>query len=490
MSEVLRPQMVILAYWLVMALLAAFFLRMACSLCRTEMPTWRRSIISTLLVTFLAYLAFDFTSYLIMRSMEDMGIQVPSWYGYNFWFREPLALKWYIVSHAGAFRFVPFIVAIVVASFLQFIVLQAQVTFGWSLLIVVLQWAAIVVAGYIVSLLFGVLLNAIGWTLQPTSVAKAPTLSAKQAQTTPARTRQKEKAAAGKKTSKTEKPIEAATDTKVQRRDQNQQVHEEPKTLEILTHEVEGAARAPREYLENAGENLKSYADSHLAELEEELEPVTRHLPEPAQNFLAKGGWWVVIGSTGLIALLWLRSILRRLGGGFRKPKTRPHRRKGAPSIPKERLALITAGFTDRGPQQLMVKGLPARLRLVILSPATRDASDIGEEMADRILDWIKPGLAEVASYDQPGVRVWPPFYSADGFAVALGANVPTPKSKGMRSHWVLVTGQISMGRVVIHVGLVLHADETNSLRLIHVKRERWPGVLSVEKTPEEAIMR
>src|SRR5438552_17925200 len=107
MSEAIRPQVIILAYWLVMVLIAAFFLRMACSLCRTGMPTWRRSIISVLLVTFLGYLTFDFTSYLLMRSMEDIGVQVPSWYAYNFWFREPLALKWLIISHAGPFRFLP-----------------------------------------------------------------------------------------------------------------------------------------------------------------------------------------------------------------------------------------------------------------------------------------------------------------------------------------------------------------------------------------------
>jgi hypothetical protein len=456
------------------------------------MPTWRRSIISTLLVTFLAYLAFDFTSYLIMRSMEDVALQLPSWYGYNFWFREPIALKWYVVSQAGALRFLPFIVAIVVASFLQFIVLQAQVSFGWGLLIVILQWGATIVAGYVVSLSFGVVLNTIGWTSQPTSVARAPAQPAKQAQAKSARVRQKGKATAGKKTPKTEKSIETAEDTKGQSPDQSQQVHEEPNALEIIQNEVEGAARSPRDYLQYASENLKSYADSHLDELREEVEPVTRHLPEPVRKFLDSGGWWAVLGVTGFIALLWLRSILRRLGGAFRRPRRKKNKRlkKGARSIAKEKLAWITAGLTERGPQQVTVKNLPARLRLVILSPATRDASDIAEEMADRVLDWIKPGLANVASYDPPGVRVWPPFYSADGFAVALAANVPIPEPKGMKSHWVLVAGQIKIGRVGIHVGLILYADETNSLRLIHVRGERWLSVLGVGETSEEAAIR
>src|SRR5437764_9127250 len=127
MTAALRPQIVILAYWLVMIPIAAFFLRMACSLCRTGMPTWRRSIISVLLVTFLGYLTFDFTSYLLLRSMEDLGVQVPSWYAYTFCFREPIALKWFIISQAGPFRFLPVALALFVAALLQFIVLQAQV---------------------------------------------------------------------------------------------------------------------------------------------------------------------------------------------------------------------------------------------------------------------------------------------------------------------------------------------------------------------------
>jgi hypothetical protein len=137
--------MVILAYWLVMIPIAAFFLRMACSLCRTGMPTWRRSIVSVLLVTFLAYLAFDFTSYLIMRCMDGVALQVPPWYGYNFWFREPIALKWFIISHAGPFRYLPFLIAVGVAGLLQFIVLEAQVSYGFGLLIVVMQWVATLV---------------------------------------------------------------------------------------------------------------------------------------------------------------------------------------------------------------------------------------------------------------------------------------------------------------------------------------------------------
>jgi hypothetical protein len=114
----------------------------------------------------------------------------------------------------------------------------------------------------------------------------------------------------------------------------------------------------------------------------------------------------------------------------------------------------------------------------------TQGGGGLSEDMADRVLDWIKNGLAEVAAHDGPGVRVWPPFYSADGFATALQNNVPIPEPPGRRSHWVLMAGSVRMGRLVIHVGLLLYAEDANSLRLIKVKQEQWLDSLAIEKTP------
>jgi hypothetical protein len=151
-----------------------------------------------------------------------------------------------------------------------------------------------------------------------------------------------------------------------------------------------------------------------------------------------------------------------------------------------EDLEFIGEGFTEVGPRRVVVKGLPARLRLVVLSPGTRDAGVLSEEMADRVLDWIKRGLAEVASYDSPGVRVWPPFYGSEGFANALQSNVPLPEPKGTKSHWVEVAGEVRIGRGLIHVGLVLYAEDANSIRFIRVKDERWLDSLAIEKTPAE----
>src|SRR5437764_1038806 len=40
MASALSPQMVLIAYWAIVLVIAAFSLRMACSICRTDIPSW------------------------------------------------------------------------------------------------------------------------------------------------------------------------------------------------------------------------------------------------------------------------------------------------------------------------------------------------------------------------------------------------------------------------------------------------------------------
>ena len=197
--------------------------------------------------------------------------------------------------------------------------------------------------------------------------------------------------------------------------------------------------------MDRAKDSLKAYADSQLEDIKVGLAPLTKHLPEPVHNFLDRGGWWVAPGVIGFIALLWLRSLVRKLTRPqkrFKKRKKKVARKKSTGPGLKEELAWVGSGYTEEGPQRVTVKRLPARLRLVILSLGSRHTGELSQDMADRVLDWIKPGLAAIASNDQPAVRVWPPFYSADGFASAVAANVPIREPEGMKSHWVLAAGK------------------------------------------------
>ena len=99
----------------------------------------------------------------------------------------------------------------------------------------------------------------------------------------------------------------------------------------------------------------------------------------------------------------------------------------------------------------------------MVLAPGSRNAGLLSEEMADRVLDWIKSGLAEVVSYDSPGVRLWPSFPSSDGFIRCLTANLPIPEPKGTKSHWVVVAGEVRISRSIVRVGLALYTDQVNN---------------------------
>jgi hypothetical protein len=415
--------------------LGAFFLRMACGLCQMTLPSWRRSLVSVVLVSFLAYLTYDFGAYVLVRSMEDVLIRLPPWYSFGMWFREPIGLKWYILAQTGVLKFAPLVPAIIVAGIVQVIVFEAQVNFAIGLAVVLLQWTATVVAGYIVSLLFGAVLSSVGWPPQPQTVARTS---------------------------------------------------EAPTSLQVLPAPVEGAVTSVEESLEKAKDRLKEYADSQIEELKEGLGPITQHLPEPVNHFLDRGGWWWVLGVLGILALLWLRSLVGNMTRPIKRKRTKTKPTRTAPRL-KEDLAWIGAGYTEDAPQYVTVKRMPARLRLVVLSLGSRHAGELSEDMADRVLDWIQPGLAAAAAYESPAVRVWPPFYSVDGFTRALASNLPIREPKGMKSHWVLVAGQVNMGQTIIHVGMALYTEKPNSLRLIQVQRERWEDVLDIKKTAAPA---
>ena len=468
----LRPHMVVIGFWIVIILLGAFFLRQACSLCRANMPSWKRAIISVILVTFLGYLIFDYTGYLMMRSLDGVALRVPPGYGYNYWFREPLGLKWAIISYMGPLKYLPIVFALCGAGILQVLVLEAEVTFAWAFFIFMLQTVATYISAYILSLVLGSVLKSSGWTIEgePNAIAATAQQEAAKPPAAGGRTkagRQKTKAVAkGTKQGKEQPPQEAAAG------EEKGQF-----SLELVKKKAEDAAESSGEYAKRRRQH-EDYADSILDQLDDDLGPVTRHLPEPSRSFWPRvaGGR---AGACAIIVLLWVRAIVRRLS---RNPPAQEKKRKmkKVGFKLKENLAWVGKGLPKKG-LQFTVKGLPAHMRLIILSMGNKSGGDLSE--ADRILDWIKEDSALVASYDQPGVRLWPPFYSQDGFTSNLASNVPIPEPTGRKSHWVLLAGRVKMGRAVINVGMALYTDEASSLRLVKVRGDHWLDVLGVVDT-------
>ena len=133
----------------------------------------------------------------------------------------------------------------------------------------------------------------------------------------------------------------------------------------MTQHQVEGAGKVTRDEVAQASEKVKAYADSYLGELREQTAPITKHLPQPVQDFLDKDGWWWVLGVSGFFVVLWVRSIVRRLTGVAHRPKGKKKKKRRAKAAPvklREDLKWLGEGFGAGGPQRLLVKGLPARL--------------------------------------------------------------------------------------------------------------------------------
>jgi hypothetical protein len=437
-----QQQLVVIGFWVVMLLIAAFILRLACGLFQANIPSWKRAIFMVLFVGPAAYLVFDFSAYLIFLSIKDVLIRVPPGYGYGHWFWEPLPLKWYVISMVPLVKYLPIVFALCIAGTLQAITLQLSVTFRGALVIFLVQWVATAVA--FVLLLIGVNLALSFFGVKASYEGTAP----------PPAT-----------------PGAAAPPT--------QKLPEGHTQIEIR-ETVETAAQTAWTYVEN----LKNQLDPYLDEVKQTLEPVTRYLPQPAQTFLEDGGWWVVFGIIGAIALIFLLMLLHR----FMRALFRPWRRKKKKRRTKfyemdlnEDLAPLAQVFTEEGPERITVKGLPARVRLVLLAAGSRDVGELHEDSADRLLDMIRPGLAKVVAHDAPRVRLWPPQYSPGGFPTIFAHNMRVPDLKESPSRWVLVSGTVAISRQKVHVGMALLTDKPSLLRQVVVKGSDWPGVLGVE---------
>jgi hypothetical protein len=376
-----------------------------------------------------AYLIYDLGAYALMLSMQNIMLRVPQGYSYKHWFFEPLQLKWHIIGMIPLVRYLLVICALAIGGTLQVIFLELQISYRLAVVMLVVQWGVNLVVMFVMTLGFNFFLGYLGQEQQPLASATAPQMIPDNERTA------------------------AATDTSA--------------------------------FLDNAKHHFQALLqglDPYLEPIKQACKPLVDRLPPPVQQFLEGGGWWLVLGIIALVALLWLRRLTRRAGRVLSRPKA-PRRRplpKAAGLRLRENLSSLEESFTDPGPRQIVVKGVTARLRLVVMSPGTKDLGDLHPEIVSNILDWIQPHLGEVATYDCPGVRIWPPFFSYTGFTTAFANNLAMPKGRSQRSQWVLAAGALTMGRQKIYLGLALFTAEPTNLGMISVKNERWLDVLGV----------
>jgi hypothetical protein len=194
-------------------------------------------------------------------------------------------------------------------------------------------------------------------------------------------------------------------------------------------------------------------------------ESVRPHLDGPAGDAL--------LGVVGLVALLVLLLVLRALwraltGGG--KSEDGRFREKLADYPPPG----------PAGPRQLMVEGIPVRVRLVVVAPVGKEHA-ISEADVDGLADGVLRGLRDVLAQDRPRLRVWPPQLSRKGFAPTFHRETEKPEPEGRPSRWILVAGLASSARKPILLGLALWADTPNTLGRLTLDTGHWGEVLRIQ---------
>jgi hypothetical protein len=218
-----------------------------------------------------------------------------------------------------------------------------------------------------------------------------------------------------------------------------------------------------------------------MDELRDTLKPLTDWLPSDVRDRMPVEAWWLIFAAAGLVILLVLGHLLRRMLRGLFARKERK------PDWDRElRVDLDECPLPVRPPRERMltVYHLPVRMRLVVVAPGGKDV-DVDPTHVEKLLDRVLPGLGSMMSQDRPRVRVWPPQLSHQGFLAAFQRNTLKSEPEDEPSRWVLVSGRAMLGRQTLLLGLGLWAEEANSLDRITLEPHQWLDVLRLR--PVEA---
>lgn len=191
-----------------------------------------------------------------------------------------------------------------------------------------------------------------------------------------------------------------------------------------------------------------------------------------AVPFAQGWGWYVILGVGGLIVLLILWLLLKKVFGG-KSPEG------GSEKKLEEDLGTYPDPKPSTGDRQLRAEGVPVRMRLVVLAPAGKDG-EVSADDVEKLLDKVLPGLGAICQGDKPRVKVWPRQLSYEGFAKHFQRNMITPEPEGEQSRWVLLGGRAKLGKQQIMLGLGLQAVKPTTVGRRTVDAHEWPTVLRV----------
>jgi hypothetical protein len=218
-----------------------------------------------------------------------------------------------------------------------------------------------------------------------------------------------------------------------------------------------------------------------MDELRSTLRPLTDWLPSNVRDLVAVEAWWLIFAVVGLVLLLIVGYVLRGMWRGVFA------RKEPKPDWDRElRIDLDQCPLPVRPPRERMltVYHLPVRLRLVVVAPGGKEV-DVDTTHVEHLLDRVLPGLGAIMNRDRPGVRIWPPQLSHQGFLAAFQRNTHKREPEGEPSRWVLVSGRALLGRQTVLLGLGLWAEEANALGRLTLEPHQWLDVLRLRPVEE-----
>jgi hypothetical protein len=258
-------------YWLLMLPIAVFVLVRVTAFWAEEGPgTVARAVRAVLVMGAAVYLTFDFSAYVFARMMQcpELGISFPPKYHYWHWIREPLSLKWQILGFVPMIRYVPVVFGLLAGGIVQVILWKIPFRVGMIVFVsqIVLDVFAMAMLSLVFSFFVGVHAGAVG--------------EARPGQ--------------GAGTYASGRPGAAA-----------------PASLQEMQWRIENLGAEQGPFVRRLWARCES-VNRLLQPVYDFLEPVTRHLPLPVQDFLNGGGWLIV--AVGLMVF-----AQRRTGFGRRR---------------------------------------------------------------------------------------------------------------------------------------------------------------------------
>ena len=264
-----HSSLLIILYWLLMIPIAILVLVRVTAFWADDGPGTLFGALRTIVVMALAvFLTFDISAYIFACMMQDpqLGIAFPPGYHYWNWIREPQSLKWHVLGYVPLIRYLPVMFALCAGAIVQ--VLLWKIPFRTGMIVFVNQLLVDIFAMAMLSLVFSFFVG-----VQEGANAKT----------------HPRHAAGG------HGGAHAGAHTN------GRSMAAVPDGLPGMQHRIEqlGAEEGP--LVRRLWRRWES-VNQLLRPLYDLLQPVTRHLPLPARDFLNGGGWLIVI--PGVIALL------------------------------------------------------------------------------------------------------------------------------------------------------------------------------------------